>query len=223
MRTIKLTNNDQKPRERLLRLKPDKLSDSELLTIVFGSGNREISAHEIAGKLLSSRRNDLRAIFRGSLQSLSKIPGIGRAKYCTLLAGMELGRRMSLRAETRIGIISSAKDAYLKIREFIPHDNCETILAIFLDSKNRILTFEDVSAKKHPAGSELDLRKFMKIALDNNASGVILAHNHPSGDSKASKEDIRISQHIEDILMSIGLKLLDHLIITADGYSQINW
>jgi len=223
MKTIILTNNDQKPRERLLRLKPDKLSDSELLTIVFGSGNREISAHEMAGKLLATKRNNLKSIFRDSLHNLSKIPGIGKAKYCTLIAGMELGRRMLLRAEKRIGVISNSKDAYLKIREFIPQDNCETILAIFLDNKNRIITFEDVSAKKHPAGSELDLRKFIKLALDNNASGIILAHNHPSGDKNPSQEDIRISQHIEEILQNIGLKLLDHIIITSDGYRQIDW
>lgn len=214
---------EQQPRERLLRLGTDALSDQELLSIVLGSGSPGHSVGGVAGNLLRLVRGSLRRLFHSAPQTLQEVPGLGNARYCTLVAGMELGRRMASRTEKLEPSVNSAARAYQILREYVAHRQQETIVALFLDNRNRVLCFDEVAVRHQPAGSELDLRKLLKITLNRNAASLILAHNHPSGERKASSEDIAMSEDLARLLSSMGVELLDHLVITADGYERVPW
>jgi len=215
--------SEQQPRERLLRLGADRLSDRELLTIIIASGNAAMSAADIAEKILKYCRGQLRNLLKMHPSLPQDVKGFGKAKYCTLAAALELGRRVTLREENFGRNIQSAAQAWKQLREFIPADGCESILALLLDNRNRILSHMDISGRRHPSGTELDLRKLLSGVLHRNASGVILAHNHPSGLAKASREDVRMSRELAILLAGIGTELLDHIIITTEGYSQVEW
>lgn len=217
------SSNEQRPRERLLRLGPAALSDSELLAILVGSGTRAEPADSIAHHLLRFVRGSLARLYRLHPGELRQIHGIGDARSAAILAGMELGRRMLLRAEDQGGVITNSRDAYACLRERIPVALHETIMAIYLDNRNHILACDEVAGRRLPAGCELDLRHLLKTCLAHNASGVILAHNHPSEDTAPSERDIKMSQELEHILLSIGVELVDHLVLSRHGYTQVEW
>ena len=215
--------NSQKPRERLLYKGTAHLSDHELLTILLSSGSSKLSCASIALALLEKADRNLKTLFLAPPDWVQEVAGIGLAKYCTINAGMELGRRMSLRPIEAAPSISNANQAYAILREHIAHCPQETIFALFLDNRNHILCHEEVSAKSFPSGSELDLRKLLKTALNRNAASIILAHNHPSGETSPSREDVAMSIDLSSLLASMGIELLDHLIITEQGFTRIEW
>lgn len=214
---------EQLPRERLRRLGPALLSDGELITAVLGSGSARGSAREIAERLLSRFQGSLRQLFSSHPAHLEQVPGMGRAKCSALLAGMELGRRMALRDEDGGLRVGSARQAWNIIREQIPSDNNETIIALYLDNRNHLLSLEDVGGRRQPAGSELDLRKLLRSLLNLNASGLILAHNHPSGETRPSPEDVEMSVRLAELLAGMGSELVDHLIVSPAGFTRIDW
>jgi DNA repair protein RadC len=217
------SSNEQRPRERLLRLGPADLSDSELLAILVGSGTRAEPADAIAHHLLRFVQGSLVRLYRLHPSELRQLHGIGDARGAAILAGMELGRRMLLRNEEHGGIISRPHDAYACLRERIPVALHETIMAIYLDNRNHILACNEVAGRRLPAGCELDLRHLLKTCLAHNASGVILAHNHPSEDVAPSERDIQMSRELEGILLAIGVELVDHLVLARHGYAQVHW
>jgi len=217
------TLNEQRPRERLLRLGPAHLSDSELLSIIIGSGTHTESAVSIAHRLLRLVGGSLIRLYRLHPGELRQMHGIGDARSTAILAGMELGRRMLLRNEKQGEIISQPHDAYTCLREHIPIDAQETIMALYLNNRNHILACDEVAGRQLPAGCELDLRHLMKTCLMHNASGIILAHNHPSEDVIPSQQDIDMSRELERLLLSIGVELVDHLVLSRHGYTQVNW
>ena len=215
--------SEQQPRERLRRLGPDRLSDKELLTILIANGSAGFSAADIAENILKICNGSLRNILKTPLSGFHSVKGFGKARHCTVTAGLELGRRMTLRNEKKGDNIRSAADAWEHMREFIPADGCESIIALLLDNGNRILSHLDVSGKRHPSGTDLDLRRLLAGILYQNASGIILAHNHPSGRPEPSREDIRMTRDLAALLSGIGTELLDHLIITTDTYRRVEW
>ncbi len=217
------TISEQKPRERLVRIGPSNLSDIELITSVIGSGNGSLAALEIAVKLYKTYNGSLKKIFSTHHKEFQKVRGIGYATYCSLISGMELGRRMILRNEDKGIQIKTSKHAYKIIREFIPANDMETIIGLYLDSRNRILAMDELSFRKSPSSSELNLRQLLKTLLNINASSMILAHNHPSNNSNPSRQDRIMSQKLDALLSSLDVKLLDHLIITSDGYKNVQW
>jgi len=214
---------EQQPRERLLRLGAAKLSDVELVTIVLGSGSSGIPAADTARRLLAQISGRLQEIHTCHPADLLTIPGFGKAKYCSLMAGMELGRRMILRPTKKRPVINNAKQACQIFREYLPTEGLETILALYLNNGNRILALEEVASHSNPSGCQLDLRKLLKSILNLNASSLILAHNHPSDRGRASDEDIRMSANLFSLLKSMGIELLDHLIILKENFTRIKW
>lgn len=214
---------EQLPRERLLRLGPDQLSDRELLTILLAGGTPGRGADCIAGDILQAAQGALKRLLTAHPARLLQIRGLGQAKYCMLAAALELGRRLLLRSEEEGSVIRNSRQAWEAVREFIPADGREMIIALLLDNRNRVLGLSRVSGKRHPAGSDLDLRALLSAILLHNASGVILAHNHPSGEENPSSEDIRMTRDLAAMLSGMGTELIDHLIVTDTGYTRINW
>jgi len=130
---------------------------------------------------------------------------------------------MLLRDEQHGRAVNSPREAHALVRERLPPGAHETIVALYLDNRNRVLLCDEVAGRRLPAGSELDLRILLKSCLMTNASGIILAHNHPSGDPTASEQDIEMSRQLARLLSGIGVELIDHLVVTATGYARINW
>ena len=217
------TQNEQRPRERLLRLGPAHLSDSELLSILIGSGTHTEPAVSIAHRLLRFVGGSLIRLYRLHPGELRQMHGIGDARSTAILAGMELGRRMLLRDEEQGAVITKPNEAYACLRERIPIAAQETIMALYLDNRNHILACEEVAGRQLPAGCELDLRRLLKTCLMHNASGIILAHNHPSEDVAPSHQDVDMSRELESLLLSIGVELVDHLVLSRHGYTQVKW
>jgi len=215
--------NEQRPRERLFRLGPEQLSDTELLSAIIGSGTQTEPAAAIAHRLLRQVEGSLIRLYRLHPGELRQTHGIGDARATAILAGMELGRRMLVRNEKQGIVIAKPEDAYACLREHIPIAMQETIRALYLDNRNRILACEEVAGRQLPAGCELDLRKLLKTCLMHNASGIILAHNHPSEDAAPSRQDIEMSRELDRVLQGIGVELVDHLILTLHGFTQVRW
>jgi len=136
---------------------------------------------------------------------------------------MRLGAKMRVSEKTEIEeVVSSSNASYIAVKEHFDFANGEEqIFAMLLTAKNEVLATIDITGKSMPSGAELDLRRLLKPVLVKNASAVILAHNHPSGNLHASREDISLTNRISEILTSIGVTLLDHLVVTVDGYSKV--
>ena len=215
--------NEQRPRERLFRLGPGALSDVELLTAIIGSGTANEPACAIAARLLETANGSLLGLFRTHPGELINTHGIGSARCASILGGMELGRRMMLRSEQKGTCIITPNDAWSFVRERMPLDICETIVALHLDNRSHVLVCDEVAGKKRPAGCDLDMRRLVRTCLMVNAAGVILAHNHPSGECTPSEQDILLSLQVEAILGNLGVELIDHLVLGHNTFSRVEW
>lgn len=211
---------DERPRERLLQLGPEKLSNEELLAILLRTGVRGRSAIELARELLHhcermSPDSGLKHLFRLRQEDLSKVvPGIGAAKLCQILAALQLGQRataMPLKALS----LSHPKAVFEYLAPRMSHLDREQFQVILLNAKNHVLSVESISEGTLTA-SLVHPREVFQPAIRRSAHAIILAHNHPSGDTTPSREDREITQRLIQAGKLIGIEVLDHLII-GDG------
>lgn len=217
--SVKITDwaVEDRPRERLWNKGPSSLSDAELLAILIGSGTREHSAVDLARELLASTGNSLNELGRISVASLKKIKGIGEAKAVAIAAAMELGRRRKSEETTEYPQIRSSSDAFKifsPLMEDLPH---EEFWILFLNRANKVTGKMKIS-QGGVSGTVTDVRIVMKRAIEMLASGLVICHNHPSGNNSPSDADIRITQKIKDAGSLMDIQLLDHLIICGSDY-----
>ncbi|WP_136480183.1 RadC family protein [Cognatitamlana onchidii] len=215
--SIKNWKYDDRPREKLLHKGKTALSDAELVAILIGSGNRKESAVGLSKRILASAGNNLGALGKQSIKQLMEFKGIGEAKAITIMAALELGRRR--RGEEAIKenkIVSSASvfEMMQPVIGDIPH---EEFWIIFLNNSNNMIQKSQLS-KGGITGTLVDIRLVLKTALEVGATGLILAHNHPSGSLKPSNADKQITQKLKEAALSLEIKVLDHLIITEKAY-----
>ncbi|MGI6344869.1 MAG: RadC family protein [Bacillota bacterium] len=204
---------EERPRERMFRLGPKQLSNSELLAIILGTGRRGESALQLSNRLLSEC-GGLRGLFDLSLEELSQIPGIGLAKASKLGAITELATRI---AENRFqqAVIRHPSDVEkLLMSRFLQLDQEEFVI-VLLDTKNQVLAIEGVFLGSLNA-SIVHPREVFKRAIRRSAAGMIVAHNHPSGDPTPSREDINVTRRLTEAGKIIGIEVLDHIIF-GDG------
>ena len=204
----------ERPRERLLDQGANALSDAELLAIFLRTGVKGKSALDLARELLTSF-GSLRQLLCADLETFCQAKGLGVAKFTQLQACLEMSRRFLRESLEREGPLTNPEDAkqflLMRMRDY----KKEVFSCLFLDTKNRVIKFEELfkgslnSAEVHP-------REVLKQALRHNANAIILAHNHPSGDSKPSQSDINITHTLRDALSLVDIKVLDHLIIGND-------
>lgn len=215
--TLKNWSEVDRPREKLMLLGRQSLTDSELLAILIGSGTPSDDAVSIAQKLLSSVNFDLGALSKLSLAELKKHHGIGDAKAVTIAACLELGqRRKDVQFSKRTKIQSSNNIHQLMSSHFadLPH---EEFWVVFLNRANAVIEKKCLS-KGGISGTVADIRIILKGALECLASSIILCHNHPSGNLQASQEDILLTQKCKEAAMLMDIKLLDHLIFFENVY-----
>ena len=214
---IKSWAAEDRPREKLLLKGKATLSDAELIAILLGTGASKLSAVDLAKNILQSVNNDLNELARLTVKDLMKIKGIGEAKAITIISALELGRRRKdFQAEEKPKIGGSA-DAFEILKADlldIPH---ESFWIILLNRANRVIKKHQIS-QGGVAGTVADPKIIFKVAVEELASGIILAHNHPSGNLTASQADIDLTKKLKESGKLLDIQVLDHIIVAGKKY-----
>lgn len=213
---IKNWSEDDKPREKLMLKGKDALSDAELMAILIGSGSRNESAVALSQRILANAGN-LNSLGKVSISQLMQFKGIGEAKAITIIAALELGRRRRAEDTVELSKIISSKNAFEIMQPIIGELSHEEFWVLFLNNSNKVISKSQLS-KGGIAGTVVDIRLVFKLALENGATGLILCHNHPSGNLKPSDADKQITKKIKTAGEILDVKILDHLIITETKY-----
>ncbi len=214
---IKSWSPEDRPREKLLLKGTSALSHAELIAILIGSGTSTLSAVEVAKKILQGVENNLHELAKLSVNDLMKVKGIGEAKAVTIVAAIELGRRRKDGGPEEKPRISSSKDAFEQVKADLMDLPHEEFWVILLNRANRITKKKRVS-EGGVSGTVADPKIIFKLALEELASGVIVVHNHPSGNLTASQGDIDLTKKLKEAGKFLEVQLLDHLIIAGQKY-----
>lgn len=215
--SIKNWSQDDQPREKLLHKGKAALSDAELVAILIGSGNRNESAVELCKRILASVDNNLSELGKISIKQLMAFNGIGEAKAISIMAALELGRRRRGKEALEKHIITSSKSVFELLQPLIGELEHEEFWIVYLNNSNKVILKNQLS-KGGITGTLVDVRLVLKNALEVGATGLILAHNHPSGTLKPSEADKQITNKLKIAAESLDIKVLDHLIITENAY-----
>jgi len=215
--SIKSWAEEDKPREKLLLKGHQALSNAELIAILIGSGTIRISAVQLSKNILNHCQNDLEELGRIQVTDLKKFNGIGEAKAVSIVAALELGRRRQLTSLKTRPKISSSRDGYNCVQAIMADLQYEVFKILILNRNNCVLRIETISSGG-VSGTVVDPKIIFKKALDYQASSIILCHNHPSGNLSPSTPDIEITKKIVSAGEMLEIKVLDHLIISNQGY-----
>ena len=215
--SIKNWADDDKPREKLMLKGKSVLSDAELLAILIGSGSRNESAVGLCQRILKSVDNNLNALGKLSITQLSNFKGIGEAKAISIIAAMEIGRRRRAEDASELDKIVSSNTVFEIMQPIIGELIHEEFWVLYLNNSNKVLAKSQIS-KGGITGTVVDKRLIFKIAFENNATSIILTHNHPSGKLEPSQADIEITKELKLAGKQLDVRVLDHIIITEHGY-----
>jgi len=208
---------DDRPREKFLLKGKSSLSDSELLAILIGSGSRNESALQLCQRILFSVDNNLNQLGKLSIQKLTEFKGIGEAKAITIAAALELGRRRRTEDAEELKKITSSKAVFEIMQPIIGELPHEEFWILYLNNSNKVIHKAQLS-KGGITGTVVDSRIVFKTAFEQNATSIILTHNHPSGKLVASDADKEITQKLKMAGKQLDIIVIDHIIITENGY-----
>jgi DNA repair protein RadC len=201
----------ERPRERLLTQGAEVLSDGELLAVLLGSGTRGGSAVELARQLISAF-GSLHDLLSATREKCLGQRGIGPARYASLQAALELARR-HYRQPLEFGAALTSPQATLTfLRGQLRDLPYEQFCCLYLDAGHRLLAFEKLF-RGAPTGAQVPAGEVAKTALTHHAAGVILAHNHPSGDEEPSRADRALTRRLRDALALVDVRVVDHVIV----------
>lgn len=206
----------ERPRERLINVGVENLSDEELLAIILKTGSKEMSVKSLSSYILSSL-GGIENLKKLNFHEVKKIKGIGEAKACTLVALSEIARRMNRKVAS---IVGTKLNTPLKIFEFYKskiNDNQEEFYCIYLDASKKVIE-EKLLFIGTANYSLVHPRDIFKEAYLLNATGIICVHNHPSGEVKPSTEDINLTIRLKEIGVLLGIRIIDHIIIGDEKY-----
>ena len=215
--SIKNWSQEDQPREKLMKLGRQVLSDAELLAILIGSGNRNESAIELCKRILHQSDNNINQLAKLSVNDLMKFKGIGEAKAISIIAALEIGRRRKSEDIIVKTAITSSSHLYEYIKpvlEDLPH---EEFWIILLSRANKIID-KQLIGRGGISETTADIKLIFKKSIESLASAIILAHNHPSGNLKPSQSDINLTNKIVEASKLMDIKVLDHLIIGDGNY-----
>lgn len=215
--SIKYWAEDDKPREKLMLKGKTALSDAELIAILIGSGSRNESAVELSKRILKSVDNNLNALGKLSVKQLMTFKGIGEAKAVTIAAAAELGRRRREEDTVDLKKVTSSKAVYEIMQPLIGELPHEEFWVLYLNNSNKVI-YKSQLSKGGITGTIVDVRLAFKLALEHNATGMILVHNHPSGALQASEPDRQITKQMQQAGQSLSVNILDHIIVTEKAY-----
>lgn len=220
-RRIKDWPEAERPREKLLSLGPDALSDAELLALILRTGDAATGTNALDhARHLLSRFNGLRQLAQASIAELCEIKGIGPAKAAELQAVFQLGRRFRESTLTPGTRFTTAADVFHHYHEELRDHKKERFLAILLDNKNRVIRDVAISEGSLTASIVHPREVFVPVVRES-AAAVLFVHNHPSGDPEPSREDLDITTRLRQAGELMGVRVLDHIIIGSNRYVSL--
>lgn len=215
--SIKSWAEADRPREKLLSKGKSALSEAELIAILIGSGNTEESAVELSRKILGDAQNNLTELAKLDVSDLCKYKGIGEAKAISIIAALELGRRRNKEIALERKDFKSSKNVFEYFHSKIADTPYEEFWILMLNRANKLIDEKRIS-EGGINGTVVDTRKLFKVALEKQASSIILCHNHPSGNRNPSGEDINLTKKLRDAGRMLEIPVIDHIIIANDNY-----
>lgn len=216
---IRDVQSDNRPRERLIQQGAESLANQELLAILLRTGTKDLSVMALANEVLQYAEN-LHALKQITLAELTSIKGIGEAKAVQLLAATELGRRLAQKRVDDTYTIRSPADAAAYVMPDMVGLMQEHFVVLFLNVKNQIMHKQTIfigslnSSIVHP-------REVFREAIKRAAATIICVHNHPSGSSDPSPEDIEVTKRLQEAGYIIGIEVIDHVIIGNHQYTSL--
>jgi len=208
---------EDRPREKMLAKGIRALSDAELIAILIGSGNAKETAVELSRRILSQMNNNLNELGKKTVDDLKKYKGIGEAKAINIIAALELGRRRKESGPEEKLQINGSKDVADIFQPLLGDLPYEEFWILLLNRSNRVIDKQMIS-QGGLSGTVTDVRMIMKAAIEKLASGIILCHNHPSGNMQASEADHSITQKLKEAGKWMDIPVLDHIIICNEKY-----
>ncbi len=208
---------EDRPREKLIQKGTSSLSDAELLAILISSGTKDKSAVDLGRELLGMVNNNLNSLGKLEISDLKKLHGIGTARAVTIAAALELGRRRRMTEGPDILQIKCSKDVADIFQPILCDLAHEEFWILFLNRSNKVIGKMKLS-QGGISGTVTDVRMVMKKAVEYLASGIIVCHNHPSGNLNPSESDNKITHKIKEAGNLMDIQLLDHLIISGQDY-----
>ncbi len=208
---------DDRPREKLLAKGAAALSNSELLAILINNGSKNKSAVELAKEILKLGHDNLNELGKLSLNDFKQVKGIGEAKSIIIAAALELGRRRHASAALEKTVVRSSRDIAAYLQATLKDYSYEVFAVVFLNRANKINHFEIIS-KGGITGTVADPRVILKKALEEDATAIVLCHNHPSGNLKPSRADEELTKKIKEAAAYFDIKIIDHIIVSEDGF-----
>ena len=210
---------NERPRERLLQNGPQHLTEAELLGILLGKGTTKKTAVDLARELLD-RYESLQKLFSRSPSELTKVKGIGSAKAAVLLAAFELVRRIQSQKSVDRPLFKRSSDVVKHYLPLMRDLRKEVFKVLLLNRANRFIREVSISEGTLDA-SIVHPRDVFREALLEPATGIILIHNHPSGNPSPSEEDLRITKQLVDAGRLLGIKIYDHIILAGEDYRSL--
>lgn len=214
-----------RPREKMLEKGREALSDAELIAILLGSGNQDETAVDLSRHILNDVDNNLIGLSLLSINELTKYKGVGTAKAVTVTAALELGRRRRFAEAAKQTEIHSSAEAVEYFYARMSDLTHEQFWVMLLNSANNVIRMEQIGVGGLN-GTSADPRKVFKLAIENQATAIMLCHNHPSGSVLPSKTDRELTANLIECGKILDIKVLDHLIIGENRYysfSDTNW
>jgi len=217
MTRIKDLPKHEMPREKLIEKGAEGLRNSELLAILLRTGIEGKNVIEVAESIL--KKYPMKKMLSLDFETISKIKGIGPAKATHLLAAFELTKRALEIEDNNLPIISSDKDAVAQLQELCTAEK-EHFVVLYLNARNQLICKETISIGTLDA-SLVHPREVFKPAIENLAVSIIIAHNHPSGETSPSEADINLTQRLKEVGKLMGISLVDSLVITRNTFKSI--
>ncbi|MCA1757633.1 MAG: DNA repair protein RadC [Bacteroidales bacterium] len=208
---------EDRPREKLLYKGISTLSDAELIAILLGSGNSDLSAVDLARNILNMAGNNLNKLGKLDHRDLVRLKGVGIAKAVNIMAALELGRRRKAADIVQEKKVRSSSDVYEIFHSLLSDLSHEEFWVLYLNRSNKIVSRQRIS-QGGISGTITDVRLIMKTAIELLSSSIVVCHNHPSGNREPSEADIRITGKIKEATAFFDITLLDHIIVTDSGY-----
>ena len=217
IQSIKNWATEDRPREKMLEKGRETLSDAELIAILIGSGNSNESAVDLSRRILRDVDDNLIQLSQLNINDLTRYNGIGEAKAVSILAALELGRRRRFAEASTQAFIKNSKDAFEYFYMRMADIEHEQFWVMLLNPANKVIKLAKVS-DGGINGTSADPKRIFKIALENNATAIMLCHNHPSGNVLPSDHDKVLTRNIINGGKLLEIKILDHIIIGIDKY-----
>ena len=210
-------SEEDRPREKLMRHGASALTSAELLAILIGSGNREETAVDVMKRLLNDCENNLAVLSKRTLDQLTSYNGIGEAKAITIMAACELGRRREMEKVPERNVLNNSQSLYAHLWPLMRDLDVEEAYLILMNQAYKHL---DTIRLSHGGITEtaVDVRLIMKYALQANATIIAIAHNHPSGNTRPSRDDEQLTMRVAEACRTMRIHFCDHIIVTDGDY-----